>query len=53
MRRSVLLCALAISALAATVGSATTCNIDFIATISATAYDFALVLPSHETINNN
>jgi hypothetical protein len=53
MRRSVLLCALAISALAATAGSATTCNIDFIATISATAYDFALVLPSHETINNN
>ena len=53
MRRLVLLCALAISGLAAVAGSATTCNIDFTATIAETAYDFALVLPTHATINNN
>jgi hypothetical protein len=47
------LCALAISSLAAVAGSATTCNIDFTAAISATAYDFALVLPNHSTITGN
>jgi hypothetical protein len=51
MRRLVILLALAAVSLGGATASATTCNIDFTATISQTAYDFAIVLPNtHATI---
>jgi hypothetical protein len=51
MRRLVFLLALAALSLGRATASATTCNIDFTAMISQTAYDFAIVLPNtHATI---
>jgi hypothetical protein len=51
MRKPVLLWAFSISLAAAAGASATTCNIDFIATPPQTAYDMALLLPNtHATL---
>lgn len=51
MRRLVILLALAALSLGgATAASATMCNIDFSASLSVKAYDFAIVLPTPETI---
>ncbi|HZF13931.1 MAG TPA: hypothetical protein VFE33_34490 [Thermoanaerobaculia bacterium] len=44
MRKLIILLALAVTSLVGATASATTCNIDFTATISQQAYDFALVL---------
>ena len=46
MRRLVILLVLAALSLGGVTASATTCNIDFTATLSQPAYDFALVLPN-------
>jgi hypothetical protein len=52
MRRFLILLALAVFSLGgATVASATTCNIDFTAQISQTAYDFGIILPNTAIIN--
>lgn len=51
MRRLMFLLALAALSLGgASAASATTCNIDFNATLSVTAYDFGIILPTNSTI---
>lgn len=51
MRRFMVLLSLAALSLGgASAASATMCNIDFTATLSVTAYDFGIILPSNSTI---